>query len=219
LAWGESLTTYYDTLQTPDYSPLIVHFTKDKDMVMAKIVEEDHPLFAIRKAPARDRLISILKTRIIHASPMPFLPRHPSAVSFTECIWDALARLAEQYSSYGVVFSKHLIFARGGGPALYMRGDAVKRLAENIPVSIEPFIAPFDPEAVLKPGVPLDYLQEREWRLPSSLAFEYSDLQYVLVESIEDARWVVHQIGAQRLPEEKLIPMEVYRNIRRAWGG
>jgi hypothetical protein len=187
-------------------------------MVMADLVEESHPLFAFRTAPARDRLISILKTKTIHASPMPFLPRNPSAVSFTECVWGGLTSLAEQYSPYGVVFSKHLIFGKGGGPALYVRGDTVRGLAGDIPASIEPFIAPFDPEALLKPGVPLDFLHEREWRLPSPLAFEYSDLEYVLVESIRDATWVVHQIGEQHLPEEKLIPMEVHRTIKSAWG-
>jgi hypothetical protein len=187
-------------------------------MVMADRIETSHPLFAFKTATARDRLLSILRTKTIHASPMSFVPGNPSAVCFTECIWGGLASLAEQYSPYGVVFSKHLIFGKGGGPALYVRGDTLRDLGANIPASIKPFIAPFDPEAVLTPGVPLDWLHEREWRLSSSLAFEYSDIQYVLVESIRDATSVVHEIGAQRLPDEKLIPIEVHRNIKRAWG-
>jgi hypothetical protein len=37
------------------------------------------------------------------------------------------------------------------------------------------------------------------------------------VDSIEDARNIVHQIGADQLPEAKLIPLEVYRNTDTAW--
>lgn len=187
-------------------------------MVMAEFLQENDPLYSFRTTPAKERLINILRTKTIHASPMPFLPRRPNAVSFTECIWDGLASLAEQYSPYGVVFSKRLIFSKGGGPALYVRGDTLRDLAENIHTSLEPFVAPFDPEAVLRPGVRLDWLHEREWRLPCSLVFEYSDVEYVLVESIQDATSIVHEIGRQYLPEDKLIPIEVHRNIRRAWG-
>jgi hypothetical protein len=39
----------------------------------------------------------------------------------------------------------------------------------------------------------------------------------VIVESIENATQVVHHIGAHRLPEDRFIPIEVYRNIRTAW--
>ncbi len=162
-----------------------------------------------------ERLISILESRTIHASPMAFLPRHPEAVCFTECIWDALIGHAERYSPYGVVFSKHVIFERNGGPALYIRGDTLNSIGPQIPPEIEPLVAPFDPDGVL--GVRLDWVHEREWRLPNSLTFEYSDVEYVIVESIQDAIRVVQRIGAQHVPEEKLIPMEVYRTIRQAW--
>jgi hypothetical protein len=151
---------------------------------------------------------------------MPWLPNYPRAVCFTECIWDSLISLSEVYSPYGVVFSKRLIFDKGGGPALYVRGDQLSKLigAGNIPPDLEPFIEPFDPKAVLRRGVTIDYLHEREWRLPSQLSFEYSDLEYVLVKSIEEATSVVHRIGAANLPEKKLIPLNTYEEIRKAWG-
>jgi len=166
-----------------------------------------------------DRLLSILRTKTIYPSPVPWLPNNPKAVSFTECIWDALISLSEMYSPYGVVFSKRLIFEKGGGPALYVRGDQLKRLidASAIPPDLEAFIEPFDPGEVLRHGVKIDYLHEREWRLPLQLTFEYSDLEYVLVESIEEATSVVHLIGSQRLPEKKLIPLNTYEEIRKAW--
>jgi len=186
-------------------------------MVREDLIVDGDPLFVHRQAPAKERLMSILRDRIIHASPMPFLPTDRRAVCFTECIWEGLNRLAEQYSAYGVVFSKRLIFDSGGGPALYLRGDTLVAIRDQIPRELHPFIAPFDPESKLKPNVRLDWLHEREWRLPDSLSFTYAAVEYVLVESIEDASWVVHQIGAQQLPESKVIPMEVYRSIKQAW--
>jgi hypothetical protein len=182
------------------------------------LIMEGDPLFSFKNSSAIDRLMNILEMKTIHASPMPFLPRSPKAVCFTECIWDALVSLAEEYSPYGVVFSKRFIFDKGGGPALYVRGDHLKELGEAIPQVIEPFVEPFDPKAVLKEGVRIDYLHEREWRLPSALTFEYSDLDYVLVESIEEVNDVVHKIASHRLPEKKLIPLNTYEQIRKAWG-
>jgi hypothetical protein len=210
----------YNTRKTADYSPLAVHFTKEKKFVRSDLIRNGDPLFNFKRASAMDRLLNILKTKTICPSPMPWLPNNPRAVCFTECIWDALIPLAEVYSSYGVVFAKSLIFSKGGGPALYVRGDQLKRLidAQVIPSDLEPFIQPFDPEAVLKQGVKIDYLHEREWRLPSEFTFEYSDLEYVLVRSIKEATAVVHEIGAQRLPEKKLIPLDTYEEIRKSWG-
>jgi hypothetical protein len=214
---GGAVTTLYDTKRTPDYSPLVVHFTKGKKMIMSDLIEETHPLFEFRTASSLDRLVNILMERKIYASPMPFLPRHANAVCFSECIWEGLAALSEQYSAYGVVFSKRLIFRKGGGPALYMRGDHLKDLGESVPPSIEPFIAPFDPEAVLQPRVPLEFLHEREWRLPGVLDFEYSDIENVLVETIGDAVTVIDQVGKGNLQEDRLIPMDVHRSIKRSW--
>ena len=208
----------YDTLRTPDYSPLIVHFTKDSKFMRADLVPDDHPLHPYKNASAFDRLLHILTSKTVHATPMPFLPTHASAVCFTECIWKALTRHAKRYSTYGIVISKRLVHKMGGGPALYLRGDVLKELGNNLPLRLEPFVVPFDPDAVVKAGVPQDWLHEREWRLPQSLTFNYEDVEFVVVNTIEDARKVVMQIGAYNLPEAKLIPMEVYETIAEAWG-
>lgn len=186
-------------------------------MVLQDRIGDNDPLYAYRQTSSRDRLISILKTRTIFASPMPFLPTEQRAVCFTECIWKGLTRLADSYSPYGIVFSKRLIFDRGGGPALYLRGDLVQTLSGTIPEQLHPFIAPFDPDAVMKPGVRLDWLHEREWRLGTDLKFEYADIKHVLVESNKDSAEIVHEIGAQNLPDARVIPIEVYRNIEKAW--
>jgi hypothetical protein len=180
---------------------------------------EADPLFPFKQASAFDRLQNILITRTIHPSVMPWLPNNPRAVCFTECIWDALIRLSESYSSYGVVFSKKIIFDKGGGPVLYIRGDHLATLIGDgtIPASLEPFVQPFDPTAKIRAGVKIDFLHEREWRLPSALTFEYSDLQYVLVNSIEDATNIVRTIGSRNLPERKIIPLSIYEETRNAW--
>lgn len=112
----------FDTKRTPDYSPFAVHFTRDKKFASPGLVKDGHPAFKFRELSAIDRLLSILRTKTIYATPMPFLPKSASAVCFTECMWDALTLLAVRYSPYGLVFSKRLIFDRGGGPALYVRG-------------------------------------------------------------------------------------------------
>jgi hypothetical protein len=102
---------------------------------------------------------------------------------------------------------------------LYIRGDILRSLGVNLPAEIEPFVVPFDPGAVLKPPIRLDWLVEREWRLPSSLSFEYHDIEYVIVGTINDASNVVNVIGTQNIPMEKVIPMEVYETIKKSWGG
>lgn len=185
---------------------------------MDKLIVNTHPLFTYRKISAKERLLSILTNKIIHASPMPFLPNNSEAVCFTECIWEALISLADVYSHYGVVFSKQLIFEKGGGPALYIRGDSLSTIQSNIPSCLEPLVAPFDPDGILKHGVHLNWIHEREWRLPTTLNFEYSDVEYVIVANMQDAMNIIQRIGSQHIPEEKYIPIEVYRTIRKAWG-
>jgi len=212
------MSTYY-TRKTPDYSPLAVHFTREPDrrMVGDVYINDSHPLFPYKNKKAIERLINILESNTIHASPMPFLPSNREAVCFTECPWNALIGHAERYSPYGVVFSKRLIFEKGGGPALYIRGDIQKLTQQNIPKEIVPFLAPFDPDGVMNPPIKLDWLHEREWRLPKSLVFDWKDIEYVIVESTQDVNTVVEDIGAQHIPRHKFIAMDIYRTIQKAW--
>ena len=212
------MTTYY-TRKTPDYSPLLVHFTRDgkvRKMVMEDTIPPEHPLHQHKQSSAMDRLISILTTKTIHASPMPFVGG-ASAVCFTECTWDALVAHGNRYSSYGVVFSKRMVFQSGGGPALYIRGDILKSEIQSLPQELKAFVVPFDPDEQLQPGVVQDWTHEREWRLPTPINFEYADVRYVLVESITDADTIMQLVGTMNLPANKFIPMQAYRTIREAW--
>ena len=212
------MTNYY-TRRTADYSPLLVHFTRDgatRPMVRQSDISPEHPLHQHIGIGAIDRLASILKSRTIYASPMPVLGT-ASAVCFTECVWDALVAHAVRYSSYGVVFSKKSVFQSGGGPAVYIRGDILQSEIDSLPQILKPFVVPFDPDGLVQPGVIQDWIHEREWRLPNSFTFDYADVRYVIVESLEDAENIMQLIGTMNLPASRFIPMEVYRTIRNEW--
>ena len=100
---------------------------------------------------------------------------------------------------------------------MYIRGDVQQVIGNEIPEQLLPFVQPFDPEAVQKENMPIDYLQEREWRLPKTLEFEYRDVLFVIVKTIDDAINIIQYIGSVNLPEDKFIPMDVYRTIKEAW--
>ena len=185
-------------------------------MVREADITTDHPLDPYKGASAKEKLVNILKSRTIFSSPMP-LSGEASAVCFTECVWDALVAHGNRYSSYGVVFSKRTIFHAGGGPALYVRGDILRSQINNIPKALSAFLVPFDPDAQLHQGVIQDWIHEREWRLPEPINFEYSDVRYVLVETIEDAGDIMQTVGTIHLPANRIIPMDAYRTIRDAW--
>ena len=212
------MTNYY-TRKTPDYSPLLVHLTKDgkiRRMVRQNDIATDHPLHQHKPSSAIDKLVSILTNKTIHASPMP-LVGEASSVCFTECVWDALVAHGIRYSSYGVVFSKRTIFQAGGGPALYVRGDILQKEIDGLPQPFKAFVVPFDPDGLVQPGVIQDWIHEREWRLPISFKFEYADVRYVLVDSIADADRIMQLVGTINLPANRFIPMEVYSTIKEAW--
>ena len=210
--------TSYDTRKTADYSPFLVHFVRDGRFTSAGLISSSEPLRAFLNTPAFERMLNIIRTGRIYASPMPHLPNNPRAVCFTECIWGGLVQLADQYSPFGFVVSKRTVFRKGGGPALYVRGNTLRSIWATIPRELEPFIAPFDPDAALTPGMILDWVHEREWRLPSDFEFEDGYIEYLIVNTIENANTIVETFGTERFLRRKIIVMEVYRTIREAWG-
>lgn len=207
----------FNTRSTPDYSPLVVHFTRDRSLTVDWKVDKTHPLHAHKDSSARDRLESILHESTIYASPMPFIKQNPNTVCFSECVWPGIADLSDQYSSFGLVFNKRVLFNRGGGPALYVRGDTLQDVANDVPASLCSFISPFDPDAVIKRGRPLDWIHEREWRLPGNLSFVDAEVEYVIVDSVTDVQELLSIFGTDRIPLNKFIVMEVYRNIQSGW--
>lgn len=208
----------FDTRVTPDYSPLVVHFTRDRSLTVDWKVDICHPLYEYKQASASRRLKNILRESTVYASPIPFVEENPNAVCFSECVWPAIADLSDKYSPYGLAFNKRVLFNRGGGPALYMRGDMLQESETEIPAEMRALISPFDPDAVLREGRPHDWIHEREWRLPRDLEFVDAEVEYVIVDSVADVEDLINTFGTERIPRSKFIVMEVYRNIQNAWG-
>ena len=101
----------------PDHSPYLAHFTKDGTQGH----EADNSASPYQNMSARERLISILRTKKIKASSMPWTGA--KAVCFTECPWTSLLGHTEQYSSYGIGFNKRAVYVKQGGPVYYIRPD------------------------------------------------------------------------------------------------
>lgn len=175
---------------------------------------------------AKERLISILQTKKILSSNMPWT--NLSCVCFTECPWSSLLSHTQQYSPFGIGFTKEYIFKKGGAPALYMRVNIFEKLRKKKKKSKDEnemwtFVTPFSPEygtpytrGLLKRWV--DYSQEREWRTPADLSFEYSDIAFIIVKSITDYESFPEELRIELKNNEiKIIIMDNYRLIEELW--
>lgn len=213
----------------PDFSNYVAHFTKDA----APIGAVDNPDDVIVKkiaGTASERLVSILTQRRILATPMPWTNK--KAVCFTECpFWSLLAH-ANQYSPFGVGFTKPHLFAAKGGPAIYLRPDLYEKQQEfkheerdhwrglhpELFAFVTPFVPDYAPEDVkgkwAKPTV--DYTHEREWRVPHDFSFTLDQVQFVTVSTYADmANFPLALTDA--IGHKKFVIMEMYREIERLW--
>ena len=210
----------------PDFSDYVVHFTKAA--APWSVGREDAPAELIAEIAGLtplERLVAILTERVIRATPMPWT-RKPS-VCFTECVWGSLLDHAATYAPYGVGFEKKFLFAAGGGPAFYMRQDLYQAQVEQQHGwhdSVWPFITPFVPDYASDEHLatywagrqPLDYTREREWRVPTDLGFELSDVAFIIVATgADDAQLPGDLIAA--LGTEKILRIDNYRRINELW--
>ena len=215
--------TSFDKYKSVDYSPFLVHFTRDtgqsggRPITGADMIGEDHQLFKFLESSAVEKLTAILESKIVRSSPQPDLPNKPEAACFSETVWGSMRTLTGFFSEYGIGFNKKLVFDQGGGPALYTRGDIVQNLSVSIPAQLEPFVKPFDPDGRWLPD-PSNFLYEREWRIPGNFRFEFQDIEFVLVDSYRDADSIVRQFGSQNIPENRVIVMESHRRVTETWG-
>ena len=169
---------------------------------------------------AYERLVSILRSRRIIASRLPWT--NMEAVCFTECPWGSLLDHARRYSPFGIGFKKPLVFAADGGPAFYVRSDlyGMQNWDNRLHVFTTPFWPPYRPPALRTNGVlgdrDVDYSHEREWRVPRDFAFEYSQIEFVILDTYDDMarfpRGLKDQIGRDRF-----LLMENYRQVERLW--
>ena len=97
-------------------------------------------------------------------------------------------------------------------------GPQMTAMGADIPTHIAPFISPFDPEGTIQDGVDLDFLREREWRVPRDYAFEPSNVKFIIVNSLKDASEIVERFGVYQYPHERFIVMDTWRKISAEWG-
>ena len=205
-------------MNRPDFSNYLAHFTKDGALCSAA---EDNPARPFAQMSAFDRLVSILNNQIINASTMPWTGAH--AVCMTECPWSSLLAHTQQYSPYGVGFSKKSVFVKHGGPAYYVRPYHLKKQMSKrqFDKHVWPFITPFSPQ--YRPNhmkgqyfPTVDFSHEREWRVPHDYPFLLDDVEFVVVKEYNDvARFPQNLINA--IGVEKFIIMDNYRFVEKLW--
>ena len=196
----------------PDFSDYLVHFTKgSKPCGRGKNNQAN--VFA--KGTARERLVSILSGKKINSSQQVWIGKE--AVCFTECIWGSLLSHANKYSGYGIGFTKEFLFKQGGNPVFYIRPKLFNNVRNNIDEDVKTFLTPFQPVYSEDP-MPnnrryVDYSHEREWRVPHDVIFDYSDIEFVIVQSLSDLKHPKISPLVKQIGEQKFIVMDNYKKI------
>jgi hypothetical protein len=214
----------------PDFSDFVAHFTKDAPPLSVKEHPDDKSIKAV-KGDACQRLISILSSKKILATPMPWTNK--VAVAFTECPWGSLLDHTKQYSPYGVGFAKAHLFAAGGGPAIYLRPDLHENQKEfrserkpewrgfhpELYAFVTPFCPPYAPKTYVDKHwkkTAVDYSHEREWRVPHDFSFEPSQIRFVIVPNYEAVAKFPRDLK-DAIGRDKFIMVEVYAQIEKLW--
>jgi hypothetical protein len=216
----------------PDFSDYVVHFTKDPSKEVKDKLERIPK--EIKTLNAYDRLIKILKDRTILGTEMKWT--NEKAACFTECTWMSLLDHANNYSPYGIGFHKSLLFAAGGGPAIYLRPDLKKYqddyIDEKAPLlkgrSFHPklwaFVTPFVPEYAPREhmkkagwiGTVVDYSHEREWRVPHELNFTYNKVEFIILNTYEEMAKFPKDLKDE-IGRDKFLLMDNFRQIEKLW--
>jgi len=207
----------------PDFSEFVVHFTTDRKPC-GKNDDQGAVREALMKGDAYSCLENILKTGEVWASTMPWT--NQKAVCFTECTWGSLLDHANQYSPFGIGFSKAFLFACGGGPAIYMRADLYEKQKHNggFEASVHSFITPFWPVYAPKAHrdkyygnkACIDYAHEREWRVPHDVRFTPQKVAFVIVNKYEDMAKLPKEIK-DAIGRENFLIMSNYRKVEEFW--
>ena len=201
----------------PDQSFFLAHFTKNGRNYTPNN-HKNH--LTIEEMSAFDRLISILEERTIKASVLPWSKK--PAVCFTECPWGSLLRHANRYSSYGIGFTKKLIYSKNGNPVIYANPHLYKKQEwdDETLAFITPFVPSYAPDTVknVAPfnGKAIDYTHEREWRITKDLKFQYRNVAFVILRSVKDLESIPNNI-INEIGVEKFIFMDTYKKIEELW--
>jgi hypothetical protein len=178
------------------------------------------------------RLTNILAERRIRAFPV-FGSGELPVVCFSECTPAGVETLLNQgrYGPLGIGFDKDFVFGKGGGPALYVRGDELAewRAAEGLPDTLRARATKLWPgrdyvldelDAQRRPVILTDYdldkpsewMHEREWRVlgagdPPGFMFDLSDVAFILLSGVSQAQQdaLAQLLGTETLPPLKTV--------------
>ena len=219
----------FNALSRPDFSQFVVHFTKDAAPCAEVDGDDEQQILKIQGQTAQQRLFSIMHSRKIYATRMPWTNR--PAICFTECTWGGLLYHSQQYSPFGIGFTKHYLFSRGGGPAIYLTPGLLEHQRAhvgegNLPFDpslyafVTPFLPAYAPKAYKdkfwkKPNA-VDYTHEREWRVPHDLDFELKHAAFVIVSKYEDMAKAPKALKDE-IGRDKWLIMENYRKVEELW--
>ena len=199
-----------------DFSNYVLHFTKNGDFLGDHNVNNE-----IKTMTAYQRVINILKEGRIIASKMPWTGA--KAVCFTESPWNGLIAHTERYSPYGIGFEKRSLFAKHGGPALYVRPDHFTMQEDEkngFSEYLLPFVTPFSPSyrpKSMKSDIGnCDYSHEREWRVPHDFPFTLKEVKFVILGTYEDLAMFPRELK-DAIGRDKFILMDNYRMIEKLW--
>ena len=131
-------------------------------------------------------------------------------------------RHAEQYSPYGIGFTKKLVYSKKGNPVIYANPDLFH--GQNWSEDVFPFVTPFVPKYAPREvkdqhpfgGHVVDYSHEREWRVIDDFSFTDSDVCFVILKSVVDLDAIPDNI-VNSIGIEKFIYMDTYRKIEELW--
>jgi hypothetical protein len=209
----------------PDYSNYVAHFTKGR-RPYCETSGKKHPRDERIPDAPYDRLLSILTSGVIYSTPQNWTNK--KAVAFTECPWWSLLGHAQRYSPYGVGFHKRVLFATGGGPALYLRQDLHEKQQDfadkrnpnhcGFHPDLYAFVTPFhpdytDPDPYVRT---VDFTHEREWRVPRDFRFALDEVAFVIVDTHEDVARISSDVG-EGIALDKFLVMDMYRRIEELW--
>lgn len=193
----------------PDQSRYLAHFTKCNSRG--------------GKSSAKDIFKKILSEKTIKAHSVPWT-KGP-AVCFTECPWTSMTNHANNYSPYGIGFTKKYIYERGGNPVFYVRPEIFSKQKWDVSIInyFTPFVpkyAPEDTKAEFKKNGfeqdHLDYSHEREWRLLENLEFDYADISFLVVDKAEEIEEIV-KVTNGGVSTNLILPMSTYKMIESLW--
>lgn len=193
----------------PDQSRYLAHFTKCNSRG--------------GKSSAKDIFKKILSDKTIKAHSVPWT-KGP-AVCFTECPWTSMTNHANNYSPYGIGFTKKYIYERGGNPVFYVRPEIFSKQEWDVSIInyFTPFVPKYAPEDTKaefkKNGFEQDYLDyshERECRLLENLEFDYADISFLVVDKAEEIEEIV-KVTNGGVSTNLILPMSTYKMIESLW--